>query len=139
MSDMMMKLIQIWKNSVRSIAAAALLLTFASISMNATAKGRAAMPDTAMQNTQFDPRQDGYKVHANGQSELRTRDIRQFAQQRDNLISPSQAKSAAQANVPDATFVNVQLVNDDTYRVRLEKNGKIIDVYVDARTGRVKN
>ncbi len=54
-------------------------------------------------------------------------------------ISASQAKSAAMSRVHGARFVNVQLINQSTYRVRLQhKNGKIVDVYVDAYTGRVK-
>ena len=64
----------------------------------------------------------------------------QYAQAKERRISASQAKSAALRHVRGASFVNVQLVNSSTYRVRVqEKNGKIIDVYVDARTGRVKN
>ncbi len=61
----------------------------------------------------------------------------QYAQRK--RISASQAKSAALNRVRGARFVNVQLVNQSTYRVRLQqKNGRIVDVYVDAYTGRVK-
>ncbi len=62
----------------------------------------------------------------------------QYAQRK--RISASQAKSAAMNRVRGAKFVNVQLINQGTYRVRLQqKNGRIVDVYVDAYTGRVKN
>ncbi len=55
-------------------------------------------------------------------------------------ISASRAKSAAMSRHRDAKFINVQLVNQSTYRVRLQQNnGRIVDVYVDAYTGRVKN
>jgi len=61
----------------------------------------------------------------------------QYAQRK--RISASQAKSAAMRKVHGAKFVNVQLVNQGTYRVRLQqKNGRIVDVYVDAYSGRVK-
>jgi len=61
----------------------------------------------------------------------------QYAQRKH--ISASQAKSAAMKQIRGAKFVNVQLVNQSTYRVRLQqKNGRIVDVYVDAYTGRVK-
>ena len=59
--------------------------------------------------------------------------------QAQRKISASQAKSAAMRRVRGAKFINVQLVNQGTYRVRLQqKNGRIVDVYVDAYTGRVK-
>ena len=61
----------------------------------------------------------------------------QYAQRK--RISASQAKSAAMRKVRGAKFVNVQLLNQSTYRVRLQqKNGRIVDVYVDAYSGRVK-
>ncbi len=60
--------------------------------------------------------------------------------QRARQISASQAKNIAMDYVRGAKFVNVQRINPSTYRVRLqEKNGRIIDVYVDAYSGRVKN
>jgi len=64
-----------------------------------------------------------------------------YAQRKsERRISASQAKSAAMSRYRGARFINVQLVGGDTYRVRLQqKNGRIVDVYVDARTGRVKN
>jgi uncharacterized membrane protein YkoI len=67
--------------------------------------------------------------------------VEKFAQRKDNRqISASQAKSAALRSRPGAKFVNIQMSGNGTYRVRLqEKNGRIVDVYVDARTGRVKN
>jgi len=60
--------------------------------------------------------------------------------QSQRKISASRAKSAAMSRYRDAKFINVQLINQSTYRVRLQqKNGRIVDVYVDAYTGRVKN
>lgn len=54
-------------------------------------------------------------------------------------ISASRAKSIALERVRGAKFIDVQLVSSDTYRVRLKQNnGRIIDVYVDAHTGRVR-
>ncbi len=69
-----------------------------------------------------------------------TSTFEQFAQRRpERKISASQAKSAAMSRHRGAKFINVQLVGE-TYRVRLQqKNGRIVDVYVDARTGRVRN
>ena len=66
--------------------------------------------------------------------------VEKFAQRNgDRKISASQAKSAAQRSRPGSKFVNIQM-SGNAYRVRLQqKNGRIVDVYVDARTGRVKN
>lgn len=67
--------------------------------------------------------------------------IKMFAQKSGNgKISASQAKSAALRSRPGSKFVNMQMSGNGAYRVRLQqKNGRIVDVYVDARTGRVKN
>ena len=60
--------------------------------------------------------------------------------QSQRRISESRAKAAAMSRYRDAKYINVQLVNQSTYRVRLQlKNGRIVDVLVDAYTGRVKN
>ena len=60
-----------------------------------------------------------------------------YAQRAERGISASQAKSIAMSYVSGARFVNIQMVDSVTYRVRLQKNDRIIDVYVDARTGAV--
>ncbi|MEE9272472.1 MAG: PepSY domain-containing protein [Robiginitomaculum sp.] len=64
--------------------------------------------------------------------------IELLAQRDGHIISASQAKSIAMRHVSGAKFINIQMVGSGTYRVRLQKNGRIIDVYVDARTGAVK-
>ncbi len=58
----------------------------------------------------------------------------QYAQQQSRpSVSPSQAKSIALRRNPGARFIDVQL-RGNQYRVRLQlKNGRIKDVYVDAR------
>ncbi len=58
----------------------------------------------------------------------------QYAQQRvARRMSASQAKSIAMRRYPGARFINVQL-RGNRYIVRLQlKNGKIVDVSVDAR------
>ena len=58
----------------------------------------------------------------------------QYAQQQLRpSVSPSQAKSIALRRNPGARFIDVQL-RGNQYRVRLQlKNGRIKDVYVDAR------
>lgn len=64
-----------------------------------------------------------------------------YAQQRESRrpISASQAKSIAKSHLPGARFINVRRAGD-TYIVRMQqKNGRILDVYIDARTGRVRN
>lgn len=59
----------------------------------------------------------------------------QFAQRK---ISASQAKSIARSRVPGGEIVDISLRNN-TYRVRvIAKNGRVVDIYVDASTGRVK-
>ncbi len=63
-----------------------------------------------------------------------------MAQADQKRISASKAKSIALKSVRGARFVNVKFLPPATYRVRLQqKNGRIIDVYVDAYTGSVKN
>ncbi|MEP6342530.1 MAG: PepSY domain-containing protein [Maricaulaceae bacterium] len=53
-------------------------------------------------------------------------------------ISASQAKSIASKKVRNAQVLDVAL-NGNVYKVRMQKkNGRIVDVYVDATTGRVR-
>jgi len=59
----------------------------------------------------------------------------QFAQKK---ISASQAKSIARSRVPGGEVVDISLRNN-TYRVRvIARDGRVVDIYVDASTGRVK-
>ena len=53
-------------------------------------------------------------------------------------ISPAEAKSIARSRVKGGEVVDISR-RGDTYRVRvIAKNGKVVDVYIDANTGRVK-
>jgi len=53
-------------------------------------------------------------------------------------ISPAEAKSIARRKVPGGKFVDISR-RGDTYRVRvIAKSGKVVDVFIDANTGRVK-
>ena len=53
-------------------------------------------------------------------------------------ISAAKAKSIAQKHVKDGEAVDVTL-KGDTYRVRvIVKGGKVVDVFIDAKSGRVK-
>ena len=55
-----------------------------------------------------------------------------------NSVSPAEAKSIARARVKGGEVVDISR-RGDTYRVRvIAKNGKVVDVYIDANTGRVK-
>lgn len=59
----------------------------------------------------------------------------QFAQKK---ISASQAKSIARSRVKGGEVVDISLRNN-TYRVRvIARDGRVVDIYVDASTGRVK-
>ena len=84
---------------------------------------------------------DAREFKLNVQSQRPNRVETLYAQrQPQRRISASQAKAAAMNWYRDAKFINVQLANQNTYRVRLQqKNGRIVDVYVDAYTGQVKN
>jgi uncharacterized membrane protein YkoI len=53
-------------------------------------------------------------------------------------ISASQAKSIALRHVPGSEFLDIKLVGGNTYIVRVIKDGRRIDVRIDATTGRVK-
>lgn len=62
----------------------------------------------------------------------------QFEKIVQRKISASQAKSIARSRVPGGEVVDISLRNN-TYRVRvIAKNGRVVDIYVDASTGRVK-
>ena len=53
-------------------------------------------------------------------------------------VSPSEAKAIARKRVPGGEVVDIKR-RGDTYRVRvIEKSGKVVDVLIDANTGRVK-
>ena len=55
-----------------------------------------------------------------------------------NKISASQAKSIARSRVGGGEVVDISR-KGDTYKVRvIAKNGRVVDVYIDANTGRVK-
>jgi uncharacterized membrane protein YkoI len=60
-----------------------------------------------------------------------------FVMQAQSSISPAQAKSIAQSRVKGGQAVDIKR-SGDTYRVRvIAPNNKIVDVYIDANTGRV--
>ena len=53
-------------------------------------------------------------------------------------ISPAEAKSIARKKVPGAEVVDIKR-RGDTYSVRvIKESGKVVDVLIDANTGRVK-
>ncbi len=53
-------------------------------------------------------------------------------------ITPAEAKSIARRQVPGGEVVDISR-RGDTYRVRvIAKSGKVVDVLIDANTGRVK-
>lgn len=53
-------------------------------------------------------------------------------------ISPAEAKSIARKRVPGGQVVDIKR-RGDTYSVRvIKKSGKVVDVLIDANTGRVK-
>ncbi len=59
----------------------------------------------------------------------------QWAEQR---ISSSEAKAIALSRVPDAEVIDVKL-EGDVYKVRLlRKDGRVVDVLIDAMTGSVR-
>jgi uncharacterized membrane protein YkoI len=70
---------------------------------------------------------------------LKNKPALRYADRKDERkISARQAKSIAQSRYPGAKFINIQNTGN-AYRVRLQqKNGRIVDVYVDARSGRVR-
>jgi len=62
-------------------------------------------------------------------------DFTRYAQKK---ISPSDAKSIARRKVSNADVIDISL-DGNTYKVRMQKkNGHVVDVYVDATTGRVE-
>lgn len=66
----------------------------------------------------------------------RRNDIYRYEAQ--NSVSPAEAKSIARSHVKGSEFIDISR-RGDTYRVRVvTKNNKVVDVYIDANTGRVK-
>jgi len=61
-------------------------------------------------------------------------DVRQIAQ---NNVSPSQAKAIAMNAVPNSKYLDLR-IDGKGYRVWLVNNGRRIEVYVDARTGKYR-
>ena len=59
-------------------------------------------------------------------------DVRQIAQ---NKVSPSQAKAIAMNAAPGSKYLDLR-IDGKGYRVWLVNNGRRIEVYVDARTGK---
>ncbi len=60
--------------------------------------------------------------------------VPQWAQRK---ISHSEAKAIARSRFPGAKVVDIDL-RGNNYRVRLKHNGRVVDVYIDANTGRVR-
>jgi len=59
-------------------------------------------------------------------------------QEAQRSISPAEAKSIARKRVPGGEVVDIKR-RGDTYSVRvIKKSGKVVDVLIDANTGRVK-
>ena len=53
-------------------------------------------------------------------------------------ITPAEAKTIARKHVPNGQVVDIKR-RGDTYSVRvIKKSGKVVDVLIDANTGRVK-
>ncbi len=58
--------------------------------------------------------------------------------QSQRSISPAEAKTIARRHVPGGEVVDIKR-RGDTYSVRvIKKSGKVVDVMIDANTGRVK-
>jgi len=62
-------------------------------------------------------------------------EIIRYAQKK---VSPSEAKNIARRKVRGADVIDISL-KGGTYKVRMQKkNGRVVDVYVDAASGRVR-
>lgn len=62
-------------------------------------------------------------------------DVIRYAQRQ---ISPREAKSIALSRVPGGEVVDIRR-SGDTYRVRIiARDGRVIDIVVDANTGRIR-
>jgi uncharacterized membrane protein YkoI len=62
-----------------------------------------------------------------------------YIQYAQAAISPSKAKAIAAKRVPNAKFVDISR-GGNKYRVRMiKKNGQVVDVLIDAVSGRVLN
>ncbi len=99
----------------------------------AAALGSFAVSSAAQASQSHYPQQ--YRPAVTYQSPASAAQNQRYAQAR---ISYAQAKSIAERRVPGAKVVDISL-NGNTYRVRMERrDGRVVDVYVDAVTGRVR-
>ena len=65
--------------------------------------------------------------------------IASYVQYAQNMISPSRAKAIAAKRVRGAKFVDISR-SGGKYRVRmLRRDGRVVDVFIDAYSGRVLN
>lgn len=64
--------------------------------------------------------------------------LSRFDKVAQRMISASEAKAIARRRVPGAKYVDMSR-NGKIYKVRLQKDGRVIDVLIDATTGRVLN
>lgn len=65
-------------------------------------------------------------------------DSPRYVQMVQKQISPSQAKAIARSRVKGGEVVDISR-SGNTYRVRvIARDGRVVDIYIDATTGRVK-
>lgn len=78
---------------------------------------------------------DVHAPYLRGEHRVAPRGVVLIAQKK---ISPSEAKSIARKRVRGADVIDLSF-DGKTYKVRMQKkNGRVVDVYVDAATGRVR-
>ena len=76
-----------------------------------------------------------YAIDFNGETSVSNVSYKQVVQRK---ISASEAKSIARKKVRDGEVLDVSL-KGKVWKVRMQKkNGKVVDVKVDAATGRVR-
>jgi uncharacterized membrane protein YkoI len=63
---------------------------------------------------------------------------REFLRYAQSAVSASEAKAIARRTVPGSVYVDMSR-KGNVYKVRVKKDGRIVDVLIDANTGRVLN
>ena len=101
----------------------------------------AAMPASANSGKWNQHSQKSRAHHVDKTYVLQNRSYRTQSQRyliAQNGISAAEAKSIARKQVKGGKFVDISR-KGETYRVRfIAKNGKVVDVLIDAKSGRVK-
>lgn len=84
------------------------------------------------------PLAHSHSVHVTGFAHENTQNSVEYVRVTQRKVSASEAKSIAHKKIRNAEVIDIS-IKQGVYKVRMQKkNGQVVDVYVDAATGRVR-